>query len=68
MISVAGLVFTAWALASGWQIYRALRQLIVGLDYLMLSLIVFVMAIGVSLAKAGLLSRWLTIWREPAEE
>jgi hypothetical protein len=65
---IAALIFTVWSLASGWQIYRACRQLIVGLDYLVLSLMVFLVAIAVSLAKAGLVTRWVATWREASSD
>lgn len=63
MLAVAVLIYALWALVTGWQIYRAVRQLIVGIDYLVLSALVFILAIVVSLTKAGVLSRWLAAWR-----
>ena len=62
-LAMAGLLITGWAIGWGWQIYRALRSLVVGMDYLVLSLCVFAVAILVSLGKAGILSRWLSTWR-----
>jgi hypothetical protein len=59
----AALLFCAWTLATGWQIYRVCRQLVVGLDFLVVSLAVFALALGVSLAKAGVLARWYGTWR-----
>jgi peptidoglycan/LPS O-acetylase OafA/YrhL len=56
-------LFCAWTLATGWQIYRVCRQLVVGLDFLVVSLAVFALALGVSLAKAGVLARWYGTWR-----
>lgn len=67
-LAVAGFIFVCWSLASGWQVYRVVRQLIVGLDYLVLSLVVFMLAIVVSLGKAGILSRWLAAWRKRADD
>ena len=63
-LAVAGLVFVCWGLVTGWHVYRVCRQFVVGLDYLALSLVIFVVAIGVSLAKSGILSRWLAALRE----
>ena len=63
-LAMAGVIFACWSIASGWQVYRVCRQLIIGLDYLALSLVVFGLAIVVSLAKSGLLSRWLASWRQ----
>jgi hypothetical protein len=62
-MGVAAALLVAWSAATGWQIYRHIRQLVVGLDYLVLSLCVFPLAIAISLGKAGILSRWLKAWR-----
>jgi hypothetical protein len=62
-LAMAGLIFVCWSLLSGWQVYRVCRQLVAGLDYLVTSLLAFVLAILVSLGKAGLLNRWLAAWR-----
>jgi hypothetical protein len=59
LVVAAGIVL-CWVIASGWQLYLALRALIAGLDYLVLSVVLFLLAIGVSLAKAGYLSRLLS--------
>jgi hypothetical protein len=67
-LAIAGLIFVCWSLASGWQVYRVCRQLVVGLDYLVVSLLVFMLAILVSLGKAGLLRRWLAAWRVKATD
>jgi hypothetical protein len=63
-LAMAGLIFAGWSFASGWQVYRVGRQFVVGLDYLVLSLVLFSLAILISLGKAGVLSRWLAAWRE----
>jgi hypothetical protein len=67
-LACSGVLFACWSLVSGWQIYRVCRQLVVGLDYLVLSLLVFVLAIVVSLAKAGVLARWYAAWRQRAPD
>jgi hypothetical protein len=67
-MAIAGVIFACWSLATGWQAYRAFRQFIVGFDYLALSLLVFALAIIVSLGKSRLLSRWIAAWREKAPE
>ena len=67
-MTMAAVIFACWSIASGWQVYRFGRQIVVGLDYLALSLLVFGMAIVVSLGKSGLLSRWLASWREREPE
>jgi hypothetical protein len=56
-LGVAGLLLTCWLVGAAWWAYRFLRQLIVGLDYIALSLTLFAFAVLVSLAKAGALSR-----------
>jgi hypothetical protein len=50
-------VLGCWLTAAGWRGYRALRQIIVGLDYLALSLTLFAVAVLISLGKAGVLWR-----------
>jgi hypothetical protein len=46
-----------WLAVIGWYSYWALRQVVTGLDYLAGSLVVFAVAILVSLAKSGILAR-----------
>jgi hypothetical protein len=55
---IAALILVTWSAASGWNIYRWLRTLVVGLDYLVLSFLVFALAILVSLGKSHLTARW----------
>jgi len=55
----AVLVFTAWLVAAAWHGYFALRHFVRGLDYLVLSLAVFALAILISLGKSGLLAQWI---------
>ena len=55
---IAAVILLSWTGASGWHIYRMMRALIIGLDYLVLSFLVFALAILVSLAKSRVLSRW----------
>lgn len=63
-LGLAAVLLVTWSAATGWQIYRHIRQLVVGLDYLVPSLCVFPVAIAISLGKAGVLSRWLKAWRQ----
>jgi hypothetical protein len=67
-MAIAGAIFFCWSIATGWQAYRVGRQMMVGWDYLALSLTVFAVAILVSLGKAGILSRWAASWREQATD
>jgi hypothetical protein len=58
-IGVATVVLAAWLGSTGWLGYRVLREVVVGLDYLAVSLALFAVAVLASLGKAGLLSRWI---------
>lgn len=60
-IGIAG----CWVVVNGQQVYYQLRERLVGLDQIALGLIFFVVAMGISLYKAGLLKRWFH--REPTE-
>jgi hypothetical protein len=57
-MACASMVLTCWLTATLWAGYHALRLLIAGLDYIVLSLALFAAAIVVSLAKSGRLNRW----------
>jgi hypothetical protein len=59
-VGVAALVLLGWLAAAVGKGYALLRVLVTGLDYLAVSLTLFALAIVVSLAKAGVLGRWLT--------
>ena len=52
-----------WAGTLAWRGYRGLREEIPGLDYLVLGLVLLPVAVLVSLAKGGALSRWVSRWR-----
>jgi hypothetical protein len=55
----AAVLLTAWLGVAGWRAYCWLRQLVTGLDQMLLSLALFGLALLVSLIKSGILSRWL---------
>jgi hypothetical protein len=59
---LAGLAGVAWLIGAGWHGYVGLRQLVTGLDHIVLSLAFLVVAILISLGKAGVLARWLPAW------
>jgi hypothetical protein len=61
-IGVASTVLATWLASTSWLGYRALRELVAGLDYIGVSLALFAVAVLASLAKAGMLSRWLEAW------
>jgi hypothetical protein len=54
----AALSLAGWLLAVLWRGYFALRQVVIGLDYLALSLLLFAVALLISAWKAGLWPRW----------
>lgn len=59
------LILTSWLSVAGWRGYGWLRQVVLGLDYLLLSLAFFAVAVFVSLAKAAIRPRWLMARRMP---
>ncbi|MGE3807788.1 MAG: hypothetical protein AB7K24_24255, partial [Gemmataceae bacterium] len=57
-----------WCGLLGWRGYLALRTIVVGLDYLVASLALFLVAAFISLLKSGYLSRWIVIGRSESSE
>jgi hypothetical protein len=55
----AALILVGWLAAVGWGGYQGLRQAVAGLDQILLSLATLGLAVLVSLAKSGQLSRWM---------
>lgn len=64
LIAVAS-VGAAWLTGAIWRLYIAVRAEVSGLDYLVLSLLLLPVAVLVSLAKAGVFSRWIERLRPP---
>jgi hypothetical protein len=62
-LGVAAFVAAAWFAVAGWQGYSALRQTVSGLDHIAVSLILLLVAIAISLGKAGVYARWFGGWR-----
>ena len=61
----AALVLACWSAAAGWRGYRSLREVVIGLDLMALSLGLFALAVLVSLTKSGALARWAPArWRK----
>jgi hypothetical protein len=56
---VAALIVVLWTAVTGWRSYISLREVVIGLDHMALSLVLFALAILVSLAKSGTLTRWI---------
>lgn len=65
LVAVAG-VGAAWLTGAAWRLYVVLRAEVAGLDYLILGLLLFPVAVLISLGKAGVLARWLDRLREAA--
>jgi len=65
---LAGLVLVVWMGEACWRGYGLLRQMIAGLDYMVLSLTLFVLAVLISLGKAGILSRRISAQRDDVAE
>jgi hypothetical protein len=55
----AALILACWSGAAGWRGYRSLREVVIGLDLMALSLGLFALAVLVSLTKSGALARWV---------
>ncbi len=69
VLVLAGLILTVWLAVAGGRGYSTLRLILKGLDYLALSLGLFVLALLISLDKAGVLTwrqwrRWFVTWFE----
>jgi hypothetical protein len=56
-VAVAVLVVASWFAAVGGRAYASWREVVAGLDYLVLSLTLFALAVLISLGKSGVLSR-----------
>jgi hypothetical protein len=67
-VAIAGFILAAWLIATGAHFYRLGRQRIVGFDYLAVSLVVFILALGISLAKSGVITRWCASWLEEEQD
>lgn len=59
----AFLILTGWLGMAGWRGYCWLRERILGLDQLLLSLALFALAVLISLGKAGVRARRLSAFR-----
>jgi hypothetical protein len=58
-IGVAIGVAVAWTTGLGWRLYVATRRHSVGMDYLAASMLLFFMAVAVSVAKSSRFRDWL---------
>jgi hypothetical protein len=56
---VAAAILAGWLATASWRGYGWLRHRVLGLDHILLSLALFAVAVLVSLAKSGILPRWL---------
>ncbi len=56
---VSALIAGGWVTAGGWEVYDALRQRFIGLNQIAWGLLSFVLALAISLTKAGVPQRWV---------
>jgi len=64
MVAGAGLISAVWLASAGWRVYRTLRLVITGLDYMTIGLILLAVAIAISLSKATGRTRWIAARQE----
>lgn len=57
-VTIAIAILGAWFVKTGWQGYVLIRSFFAGFDQVMLSLVLFVVAVVVSMGKSGRLPRW----------
>jgi hypothetical protein len=57
-LGAAGVILAGWLTLAGWRGYCWLRQVVLGLDHLLLSLALFAVTVLISLAKSGARPRW----------
>ncbi len=67
VMGMATIVLGYWVFKFGWVLYRSVRGMVRGFDYLVSGLAFFVVAVLVSLSKSGILSpsiesNWLPTW------
>ncbi|HEV3163352.1 MAG TPA: hypothetical protein VGZ22_04885 [Isosphaeraceae bacterium] len=58
-LCTSALCLAAWMVGQAWKDYVSLRRLVTGLDEIVLGLLFFAVAALISLAKSGLLTKWL---------
>lgn len=59
IVAMAAIVLGYWVLKFGWMLFRSVRGMIRGFDYLVAGLAFFLVAVLVSLGKSGMMSRWI---------
>jgi hypothetical protein len=69
-IALAVGILSAWFAKAGWHGYRLVRTTIAGFDLIVLSLILFVVAVAVSLGKSGRVTTWFLRrgWLSPTDD
>jgi hypothetical protein len=63
--AAAGVIAAAWLVPTARDLYQVLREIMVGLDYVLVGLLVFAVAMLVSLSKVPAVQRWLKTEFEP---
>jgi hypothetical protein len=59
VMAMATIVLGYWVFKFGWTLYRSMRGMVKGFDYLVSGLAFFVVAVLISLGKSGMLSQWI---------
>ncbi len=54
-LASAGLILIFWVIAAGWRGYSSLRQVVAGIDYIAIGMVLFSLAVLTSMAKGGVL-------------
>ena len=59
-LASAGLIAFSWLASAGWRGYCSLRQFAAGIDYIVIGMLLFSLAVLTSMVKGGLLSSRIT--------
>lgn len=62
-LGAVALILLSWLIGSGWRAYSALRQIVTGVDYIVIGMVLFLLAVLTSMAKGGVLP-WSITRRE----
>lgn len=54
-LMIAGLTLSSWLVVLGWRGYISARQVVAGLDYLAIGMILFALAVLTSVVKGGVM-------------
>ncbi|MEI7684740.1 MAG: hypothetical protein WCL32_06910 [Planctomycetota bacterium] len=65
VLVMAGFVLGGWLIRMVWQLYQSFRGLLAGAHQILASVVLFGVAVLVSLLKSGRLEGWLARWKQP---